>query len=238
VDYTQDADNWDEWYQKHAATSTGENALDALRAFIVQAARLWVGKEPGLTADWMNKKLHRLGIAERIEVEHAYQLTGTVTGTVNLRIYGRTRAEAADKFRALLDGHNPANTVAATLVGDPTFTDGPEDPDPADVDPDAPTTVDSTLLKLHELIMLGHISGPKYCDTGANRVLASFGLDPIPPRRTYTVTRPVEGIASTTVSAFDEASAMKVAGWRWDDGQTGWTVGDVEAADAPTLIAN
>lgn len=236
--YANPDQTWAEWLADNADTATGDHALAVLREYIAATAKDYVGTEPGLTAAWMNKKLAALGVTDKIEHEKVYELTGTVTGQVTLKIYGRNRAEAADKFRALLDGHNRTEVMAATLDGDPTFTSGPEDTDPNAVDPDAPTTVQDTLVKLREYIMLAHVAGPKICDTGANRVLARFGLAELPELKTFTVTRPVEAVATTTVKAWDAESAIRVAGWRWEDDRSGYTVGDVSATDAPQLVAD
>jgi hypothetical protein len=235
--YANPEQNWTEWRDNaDAAKLDDATKLAALREYIAATAREYVNTERGLTAEWMNKNLAALGVPERIAVEAVYYLTAAVTGTVTTRVYGHTRAEAADKIRFALDGSQRHVVSAVTLVGDPTFTSGPADPASGAVDLDAPTTVQDTLIKLREAIMLAHVSGPKICSDSANEVLAQYGLGPLPAMKTFMVKRPVTATAVTTVSAWDEESAMRVAGHRWDADRYDYTVVDLAAMDAPQLV--
>lgn len=237
MDYTH-ADpsiTWTEWLEANP-DADATIRLAALREYIIELARNWAGRE-NITAEWINKKLAKLGIGYRIVRAAAYTLSVPVTADLSFAVYATNRAEAMQKFtdclRAIETRH--ATVLHATYTATPVFTDGPEDPDLSVVDPDAPQTEDATLAMLREIIMLAVVAGPRICEPGANTVLSSFGLPDVPARKTFTVTRPVEATATTVVEAFDEASAMRVAGWRWEDGRSGYTVNDLTATDAPSL---
>lgn len=229
--YADPSISWDEWDNNHSVSE--DTRLLALREFIFRLADTWKSHEK-ITPAWVNKKLAKLGITERVDIENRYEIRADVTGTVTLTMYGATRADALEKLTERLDGTASATVFQVQATADPVFTSGPEDVDP-DVDPDAPTTVDATLAMLREIIMLGHIAGPKYCDDGANEVLASFGLDPIPPRKSFTVTRPVQAVVTTTVQAYDEASAQRVASWRWENERAGFQMASGDPLADPTV---
>lgn len=244
MQYANPDQTWAEWLADNCDTATGDHALAVLREYIAETARNYRGHEPGLTADWMNKKLWTLGVPERIQQENIYSLAVPVTATLGFNVYGCSRKEALEKFidrlRAVESSAGASSVHVAELraTGDPQFTAGPEDTDSGDVSPDAPTTVQDTLVKLRETIMLAHIAGPKICKDGANQVLRDYGLAELPELKKFVVTRPVEAVASTEVMAWDEASAMRVAGWRWEDDKSGYTVGEMSATDAPQLVAD
>jgi hypothetical protein len=230
--------NWADWSDTVAfAAADDTTRLAGLREYIAAAGKSWVGHER-ITAEWVNKKLLGLGVTDLMQWEVAYTLTTEVTGSLDMVVYGTSRVEALEKAALRLNGTGSANVRNLTGVGTMTFASGPEDPDLTALDPDVPTTVDATLAALREVIMLGHVSGPKYCEDGANRVLAEFGLAPIPPTRTFTVSRPVEAVMTTTVQAFDENTAMRIAGWRWENNKTGYQMASGEATDAPSVAAN
>lgn len=225
---------WPEWLDDNPDADDATK-LAALREYIADTARLYVGREKGLTAAWMNKKLLGLGITDLIENEHTYVMQTTLTGTVDFKVYARNRAEAMQKAADRLPGLT-ANVVVNEVhtTTDPTLIDGPEDPTGV-ADDDAPQTVDATLAEFREVIMLGHISGPKYCEQGANRILADYGLAPIPAMQEFTITRPIEGVLRTTVRAYDQSSAARVAGWRWENDRQGYEIAEAEATDAPSV---
>jgi hypothetical protein len=224
---------WTEWLADNADADEPAR-LEALRAFIVKVARREV-HGCSYTPAWANKKFAKLGITERIPTENRYVVRAPVSGDVEMVVYGDVRAEVIEKAKKLLDGTRSTVLKDVQVTGDFEFTEGPEDPDPQAIAADAPHSVSATLLMLREIIMLGHISGPHICEEESNRVLAEFGLESIPPRKTFTVTRPVTALAQTVVEAYDEASAMRVAGWRWEDGKTAYDLVEVEGADAPEV---
>jgi hypothetical protein len=217
-------ETWAEWSTANTDVDMPEvTKLAALRGYIAATARKWV-HDCTYDAAWANKKFAKLGMADRIGQENYYTVTATVTGTAQVGVYANSRAEALEKANARLSDRDPLIS-SISVTSDPVFTSGPEDSAP--VNPDGPQTVDATLTMLREIILLGHISGPKVCQVEADRVLASFGLAPIPERKTFTVAVPVEAVMKTTVEAYDEASASRVAGWRWDNDRTGYTVDHV-----------
>lgn len=229
------SDTWIDWVAANDDASDGDKLI-ALRTIIFNTALIWRGSGD-ITAEWANKKLYALGIAERIEVDHSYAFEAPVSAFMDLRVFASNRTEALEKVTALLrvDGGGMVKRIAA--AGDPKFVDGPEDL-PKDASPDAPTTVDATLMKLREIIMLGNIAGPRFnCENGVNRVLASYGLDPIPPRKVFTVDVPVEGFMRTNVEAYDEESAKRVAGWRWDNGRSGYVPEHMTDTNTPVVAA-
>jgi hypothetical protein len=230
----QDADpsvDWTEWLQDNVDQDDATK-LGTLRGYILEAAKHWVTSGE-ITHTWANKKLAKLGITTRIEKEQVYDLAAPIAAQMELRVYARNRVEALEKAKERLNGMGAGMAAKVTMAGDVAFTSGPEDHDPNVVDPDAPQTVFATLAMFREIVMLGHIAGPKFCSGGASRVLAQFGLAPIPEAKEFVVTRPVVATARTVVSAYDEASAERVADWRWDDGQTGYEIYDaVSSGDA------
>lgn len=233
MQYADPATDWDDWDDTHGdADETAR--LAALREYIFATAEEWVGRE-SITAGWLNKKLAKLGITDRIQRENSYTLRSQVTAEVDLVVYARSRAEALEKTALRLDGTNAANVRNVTAVGAPAFTSGPEDPTP-DVADDAPQTVEDTLVKLREVIMLAVIAGPKVCENGANRVLAQYGLTPIPQRQSFTVRQPVVAMMETKVEAYDLDSAARVAGWRWENDRNGYAV-QAATTSAPMTVA-
>jgi len=236
MQYAQTGDTWSDWLADNS-DNTDDVKLTALREFIVQAARRWVD-DCTYDAAWANKKLAKLGITERISVDNAYDLRILVTAVMELRVYGQNRDEAlskaADRIDSLRGTGGTVPVMNVTANGAPEFIGGPEDAVPSVAD-DAPQTVSNTLAKLREIVLLGHIAGPRICETEANRFLAQFGLDPIPPRQIFKVSRPVTAVATTHVQAYDEASAERVARWRWENGQTGYTVDGLASDDEPSV---
>lgn len=225
----QDHLTWSAWLADNPHAPE-QDKLDALREYIFEAAQTAVADEPDkITPAWLNKKLGPLGVVKRIPTDgNMYQLKVPVNvDPVQLTIYAGTRDEAIKRFMSMVSG---ARVTGAEAASDPEFVSGPEDEDPTAFNPDAPTTVADTLAALREAIMLAVIAGPRICADGANGTLATFNLDPIPTRREYVVTRPAEATFRTVVTAYDEASAQRVAEWRWTDGRSGFTV--AETADA------
>lgn len=234
MQYADPHTNWPEWAQENDDRDEPTKLL-ALREYIFDLARTWVGRE-NITAEWINKKLAKLAIADRIDVEHSYEVDVPVTATLPMRVFAANRTEALAKVASAISPGRGASVKDITATGAPAFTSGPEDEDPEVIDPDAPTTVDGTLAMFREIIMLGHIAGPKFCDVGANDVLAAFGLDPIPPRRTYKIARPVEAVMATTVEAYDLASAETVARWRWENDRTTYQLVGGDPTGDPSVI--
>lgn len=223
---------WTDWLDANNDRDEATK-LAALREYIVQTAR---SKVHSCTYDaaWANKKFAKLGITERIEQENSYTLTVAVTGKIELLVYGRNRAEALEKAGQRLDGQGSGHIGGVTATADPVFVSGPEDAQAA-ADDDAPQTVAATLVTLREIILLGHIAGPKICQQEADEVLRSFGLATIPERKTFTVTQPVEAVMSTTVEAYDEVSAQRVASWRWANEQSGFKIADPTPTDVVSV---
>lgn len=225
--------SWYEWLEANG-NQDHDTKLAALREYIFATAQKWNGSD-NITADWLNKKLAKLGISERIYTENRYDITVEVKGILPAAVFASSRKEALEKLVALTDGSRGGSIREVISVAPPVFIHGPEDVDPDAVDPDAPTTVDATLAMFREIVMLGHVAGPKYCDVGANDVLAEYGLDKIPPRRQFTVTRPVEAVMTTVVTAYDEASAERVAGWRWENDRTSYQLTGGEPTADPAV---
>lgn len=225
---------WKTWAADNADQDEAAK-LAALREYIVQTAKSWVNSCT-YDAAWANKKLAALGITERIDAVNPYTLEVSASGTIAVNVYAHDRAEAVAKFHETVAANANRLTYVkgATIQGDPVFVSGPEDVATV-VDPDAPTTVDATLIKLREVILLGHLAGPKVCEEEANNVLDTFGLAHIPPRRQYVVTRPVTAVMRTAVEAYDEASAARVAGWRWENGRAGHVVVDAVVDGVPSV---
>lgn len=233
MQYADPNTTWDDWDDTHGEADE-PTRLAALREYIAAVARRWV-HSCTYDAAWANKKLAKLGITDRIQVDNSYILEVPVSGVTSYSVYASNRVEAEERFRELAASGRSFTLANPTLLGDPVFTSGPEDPD-GTPDPDAPTTVDATLFMLREIILLGHIAGPKICEEEANRVLGDFGLAPIPPRQSFEVVRSISGAMRTVVTAYDEASAQRVAMWRWDNDRAGYEVtqvtpaGDLEVA--------
>lgn len=228
MQYTNDGDIWTDWSDDNADRDE-PTRLAALRELIFEEAKRWVAAAE-ITAEWANKKLATLGITERILREVPYAFEAPVTAVMDLRVYATSRTHAREKLAELLatnGGGMVKRISSAGDVADAALVSGPEDA-PTEVADDAPTTVDATLMKLRETILLGNIAGPRFnCEVGANRVLASFGLDPIPERKWFTVAMPVEGVMTTTIEAYDEQSAKRVGGWRWDNNRSGFGLDSV-----------
>lgn len=210
--------------------------LAALRKYIFLAAEGGHENEPTkLTPEWVNKKLAKLGVPDRLDGENTYTLEVPVTGVYRRQVVASNRAEAERRFADLRG--TSISISPYTVNGSPTFTSGPEDPDPAAVDPAAPTTVDATLAAFREYLLLAVIAGPRVCVDGVNEVLTDFGLDRVPQRREFTVTRPATATATTSVTAYDEASARRVAEWRWDSDHSGYTATVTSEAGDFTVAA-
>lgn len=225
------SDTWAEWTADNPDADEADK-LAALRTFIFEEAKHRINTGD-IDAAWANKKLNKLGITDRIITKpNAYTLKVPVTAVLEMVVYATNRDEALQKTADLL-ATNGGNRVSQ-ISGDANaavFIAGPEDV-PTTAPDSAPTTVDATLSTLREVILLGNIAGPRFdCESGVNRVLADFGLDPIPPRKQFTVGVPVEGIMKTTITAYDEASAKRVAAWRWNNGQTGFDLDHVSDTD-------
>jgi hypothetical protein len=221
--------DWTDWQAAFPADDADTQLL-ALRKYIVRAALDAHAHEPGkITAAWVNKKLPHLGISERIETESRYMVEAPARGILTLPVHARSRDEALQKFATAWGNHMMISEACVT--GDPQIADGPEDPT-GELPDDAPDTVGATLERLRETILLAVVAGPRICIDGANEFLARFGLERVPERRQFVVTRPATAKARTTVTAYDEASAQRVAEWRWGDAYSGYTVEiDDEAGD-------
>lgn len=240
MQYTKDASDFAEWMTDNPSADEATK-LAALREFIVQYTRDHV--EDGTLgetwscdrrAEWANKKLRKLGIAEVIEAEHLYQIEVPVIARVTLDVYGKNRAEALQYAEKQFQGDARMAAHKLTPTGPMVFASGPEDAGPTVVDDDAPQTVHDTLMALREIIMLAVVAGPHICTHGANQAMDAFGLARLPERKTFTVTRPALATMTTTVVAYDEESALRVAGWRWEDGRKSFTTSD--AAEAGDLV--
>jgi hypothetical protein len=226
-------DTWIDWTAAFPAADD-DTKLQALRNYIWATADR-ACRQDGAPARWMNKKLPQVGVSDRMPAINTYTLEVPVNGFYRTEIAARNRAEAERLFRSTF-GSQVGTTHEASFGDNVAFIDGPEDVAPGDLPDDAPQTVDATLAKLRELILLAVVSGPRFCVSGTNRVLASFGLEPVPERKTFRVSRPVVGFAETFVEAFDEASAERVAGWRWADGRQGFAVGATGASETGSFV--
>lgn len=233
TDLVKDHYTWLQWNEAHP-NADEETRLDALHSYIWETANEWVDNCT-YDAAWANKKLAALGITRRIRREAAYDVAVTVTGQTSLRVYATTRAEALDRASTALAARRPSvNEPKPT--SEFTIHSGPEDVADDVADQDAPADVPGALAKLRETILLGHIAGPHICEEEANKVLASFGLAPIPARKAYTVTRNVAATMATTVLAYDEQSAERVAGWRWNDSRKGYSVTAADLASDLVMV--
>lgn len=236
MQFTTPGETWIDWL---AANEDRDDAtkLGALREIIAATARTWTTSGE-ITADWANKKLAKLGITERLDATQEYELEVPVNvPPVRMRIRAANRTDALSKLNGRLGGYVSFRDAEAAT--DPTFLSGPEDAALAAVDPDAPQTVDATLMALREIILLGNVSGPRFdCDSGGSAVLASFGLAPIPARKQFVVTRPVTGTARTVVTAYDEDSALTIAGWRWDNNRSGHELAEATETGDPAVDVN
>lgn len=239
MQYGNSGQTWAEWIADPTQAALDDaTKLAALREYIFAAAERFVGSEPGLDPEWMNKKLAALGVPDRIHREVSYTLRAPARGMIEFQVYGRTRAEAIEKGRERLNGTGSAALTKVELEPGATFVlDGPQDPDSLVV-ADAPTTVDATLSTLREIIMLAVIAGPRICESGANDFLNDFGLAAIPARQGFTVAQPATVVMTTKVFAYDEGTALRVAGWRWDNGQAGFTAADAVPAGAVSVAVD
>lgn len=227
--------SWAEWiFVPSNAQASEDVRLTALRAFIEAAAKTAVDNGD-ITAQWANKKLPALGVAAQFATGHTYSLEAPAAGTYKLDVYADSRTEALREFARRTAAGYSIVIENPSVTGDAVFTKGPEDPTPGALPDDAPDTVDATLVALRETILLGIIAGPRYCEAGASDVLDDFALGNVPERKTYVVTRPVTAVAETTVEAFDEVSAARVASWRWDNDQVGYNSRDLAAGGDLTV---
>jgi len=232
---TMPGDTWTEWSNDNPDADDADK-LAALREIIGYTARKYVSSDD-CTAEWANKKLTKLGITDLIAARNTYTLEAPMSGVMKMQVTAVDRAEALATFQARAAASSAFSIVSAATAGDPEFTAGPEDPTGA-AHPDAPTTVGATLDMLREIIMLGNIAGPRFdCVSGVNYVLASFGLALLPLRREFAVHRPVEGVMVTVVEAYDQASAERVAGWRWENARSGYELSEASATGDPTVTA-
>jgi len=213
--------NWDDWDDAHGDVNE-PTKLAVLREYIVASAREQVTRG-NITAEWANKKLSKLGITETIPVNSLYVIRQEATGTVEVSVYASDRTSALASFANRLADPRGVTARSVVVGGTPEFVSGPEDAQP-EVGPDAPQTVDATLAALRETVMLAIIAGPRVCEHGANEFLGEYGLPPVPERKTFKVSRPVQAVMETEVQAYDPASAQRVASWRWDNDRSGFTV--------------
>jgi hypothetical protein len=215
---------WVDWLAANP-DATDADKLAALRERIAHSARWFVGTERGLTPEWINKKLAKLGVADRIARSNSYSVTFDVTsGKVTIGSKGDNRADAIANALERV-GRGPLYVADVDVDVDPASVtiEGPEDVSPVAA-ADGPQTVDATLAALHEIMLLAVVSGPKLCVPGVNNFLEAYGLAPVPDRKAFVVRRPVQSYVETIVEAYDEASAQRVASWRWEDGQQGFKV--------------
>lgn len=225
---------WPEWLANNHDRDE-DTQLAALREYIFRTAEDAIINSPA-TPEWVNKKLPKLGITQRVHADRTYELEVPVNvQPVRMMVFAANRADALVQFNDRLNhGRHVFTNVEA--AADPTFVSGPEDAELDAVDPDAPTTVAGTLVLFRELVLLAVIAGPHLCHDGADRVLDEYGLAPVPARKLFTITRPADVTMTTSVLAFDEASAAKVAEWRWDDSRSGYVVSSAVASDAVTVV--
>lgn len=236
MQYADPSLDWTGWLEENKDEDDATK-LAALREYIAALGEEWAGRER-ITVEWVNKKLTTLGITELVQREVPYTLRALVSAEMDMVVYARNRTEAMEKANERLNGGGSAAVTKVAGTGTvPAFIGGPEDPDPQ-VIADAPQTVDALLAALREVIMLGHIAGPKFCKDSADSVLDDFGLAPIPDRKRFTVERAVEGVMTTTVEAYDEVSAQRVAGWRWDSQQSGFALKSVTNAPDSTVVVS
>lgn len=230
------ADTWTEWEQDHWGEDDATK-LAALREYITRTARAEVASG-SITAEWANKKLPKLGITERVQANNSYVIEAPITGIMTMTVVAANRADALEEFTRRAGVARVATTTRPVMHGAPVFTFGPEDK-VTEVDSDAPATVGDTLALFREIVMLANVAGPRFdCDSGANHLLAEYGLDPVPPRKQFVVTRPVQATMRTVVEAYDEASAERVAGWRWDNSRTGHTVAEATVTGDVSVDVN
>lgn len=233
MQYATPGISWVDWLAE-SADETDDVKLAALREYIMHTAKAQVSYGQ-ITADWANKKLPTLGITELFPASREYVLKTSIVADVEMTLYAADRADAVQGFKNRLAGR--INVYSAEAPYEIKFVSGPEDVTPADLPADAPTTVDATLVKLREVIMLAHLAGPKVCKDGVNEVLDFYGLDHLPETRKYVVTRPAAADMRTTVTAYDEASALRIAEWRWDDNLAGYKPVNVDPIDEATATA-
>ena len=221
---TSNHSTWADWIA-HNPDAADDVKLAALREYIWLAARDGHLHEPGkLTAAWVDKKLGPLGVTKRLGGDNEYVLKVPVNvDPITTTIHAQNRNEAVQLFMKQF----AASRVVCTGVeaaSDPEFVSGPEDATLGQVHPDAPTTVDATLVALREAILLAVVAGPRICVDGANDALITFGLPDVPERVEYVVVRPATASARTVVTAYDKVSARRVADWRWENNRSGYSV--------------
>jgi hypothetical protein len=225
-----DGTTWAQWDAANAVDD--DTRLAVLREFIFATAKAFANRYP-VTPAWVNKKLGGLGVADRITAEQSYGIEVAVTGVLTIGVYAHNRAEALEKFEDRVKGlagggFHVTNVISTSL---PVFTDASPQDQVGAVDDDAPQTVDETLAALREVILLGHVAGPKYCADEADEVLAAYGLDPIPAKVEFVVERPMTGTMRTTVTAYDVETAQRVAGWRWENERAGFELTQATPVD-------
>jgi hypothetical protein len=228
---------WAEWIADPGNDGLDDAVkLNILRDYIWRAAKdAHADDALIIKAEWLNKKLLALGVSANFSVTNSYTLRIPVSGFYSTQVSATDRGEAERLFRSTIGtGVRVGDPV---IIGTAEFTSGPKDFASGALPDEAPGTVTATLEKLRETILLGVISGPKFCVPGANEVLESFGLAPVPERKKFTVTRRVGALASTTIEAYDEASALRVAQWRWDNRHTGFVVKEADLVTAGDFVA-
>jgi len=228
TDVTTNYDSWTDWKDTLAVrgeTVDATRELEVLREFIYAAAVSY-SQRGDITPAWANKKLPGLGIDKIVPGASYYKLVVQLNGEAEYSFRANNRAEALRQTEDAITTADRALITKISAVSAPVFTEGPEDPTPGVLPDDAPTTVDATLAKLRETIMLATVAGPKICRTGADDFLELFGLEPVPAPKTFIVKRPAEAVLETTVEAFDEETAERVATWRWENNKTGFTVAE------------
>lgn len=234
--FTTPGETWTSWSHDNAGADD-HTKLAALRELIVRDARRWAASGE-ITPEWADKKLAKLGIADRLMTDNQYELTVTASGKFTMTILAANRTDAEAQFLAHLASISRATVAEPAAYSLPTFVSGPADPDPtAPVDPTIPTTVDQTLVALREIVMLAVIAGPHICVDGANDLLDDYGLAAIPARRKYRVSRPIVADMETTVEAYDMVSAARVANWRWDDNRKSFQLVDADPTGGDDKIS-
>lgn len=235
MQHTNPGETWTEWLERIPSADEG-TALAALREIILATAQLAVSNGD-IALAWAEKKLPGLGIAAPVASVRSYEVEVPVTGTYRRTVFGSSRANALEDFTHATTNNPTLRVEACTVTADPVFTSGPEDND-GPLPDDAPTTVQATLDKLREVIMYAVIAGPHICVLGAQQALVDFGLAPLPTTKQFVITRPVEATMRTTVNAYDEASAEKVASWRWENNRSGWHVSEASPNGDPAVDVN
>jgi len=208
--------------------ATDDEKLTVLRGYIFAAAKESVD-DGYITAGWANKKLLSLGIVARLDTRNSYTIEVPASGKAVLRFSATSRAQAMSLAASAM-GSNRISVSDVTYDHAAITINGPEDTTPVAPD-NAPATVADLLAKLRETVMLAHVAGPRICSSGASDLLAEFGLDPLPETKRFTVRRDAEVTLKTSVEAYDEDTAKRVAEWRWEDAHNGYSIAEVIAAE-------